>query len=112
MIYSAAKMQDQVRTVVISYFCPTQLMCSYILGRSLGTSSILSLKIHLFLSTIRWPIPKRCLDVEKTPPNVEICPENLRALLGYLLLLVMVKPSHLKCSFESFYTQNICNVSS
>ena len=44
MIYSAAKMQDQVSTVVVPYFCTCTVMislCDPILGRSLGTSSIL-----------------------------------------------------------------------
>ena len=42
MIYSAAKMQDQVSTVLVPCFCTcTVSLCDLILGRSLGTSSIL-----------------------------------------------------------------------
>ena len=41
MIYSVAKMLDQVSTVVVAYLCTVQFMWSLILGRSLGTSSIL-----------------------------------------------------------------------
>ena len=36
MIYSAAKKQDQVRTVVVTDFYRVQFMWSSIFGRSLG----------------------------------------------------------------------------
>jgi len=36
-----------------------------------------------FLRFLRLSIPKRYLDTKKTPPNIEVCPESLGAMLEY-----------------------------
>ena len=40
-------------------------------------------KIANVLSVFRLSIPKRDLDIKKTTPNLEVCPESLGAMLEY-----------------------------
>ena len=66
---------------VTGYFSSTLLTCYS--QQAIFNISVNILNFACFVNSFWFFIPKRELDIRKTPANKEVCPESLRAMLEY-----------------------------